>query len=160
MAIRNAPVRKNLTKTEKANPGAQARESRKHSEPKPPFPRQHQSKPGLESGVRPRPKYAAPLYKPAGKLEGKTALITGGDSGIGRAVACLYAREGADVAIVHLPEEQSDAEETRAAIVKAGRRCMLLPGDITSAAFCNDVVEKTVRSLGQLDILVSNAAHQ
>lgn len=83
---------------------------------KPPLPRQHQESPGLESEVRPRPKYEAPQYKPAGKLEGKAALITGGDSGIGRAVALMYAREGADVAIVYLPEEQSDAEETRDAI--------------------------------------------
>ena len=86
--------------------------------------------------------------------------MTGGDSGIGRAVACLYAREGADVAIVYLPEEQSDAEETRAAIERSGRKCVLIAGDVTSPQFCRDAIERTVRELGRLDILVSNAAHQ
>jgi len=110
--------------------------------------------------VRPRPKYEAPLYRPAGKLEGKVALITGGDSGIGRAVAVMYAREGADVAIVFLPEEQSDAEETREAIESAGRRTLLIPGDVTSREFCTSAVEETVAQLGRLDILVNNAAFQ
>ncbi len=129
-------------------------------EPRPPFPAQHQDKPGLESEVRPRPEYQAPRYKAAGKLDGKAALITGGDSGIGRAVAVLYAREGADVAIVYLPAEQSDAEETRDAVRAEGRKCLLLPGDLCDAAFCKDVVERTAREFGRLDILVSNAAYQ
>jgi NAD(P)-dependent dehydrogenase (short-subunit alcohol dehydrogenase family) len=128
--------------------------------PKPPFPKQHQDKPGLEDEISPRPKYEAPKYKAAGKLEGKTALITGGDSGIGRAVAVLYAREGADVAISFLEEEQDDAEETRAAVEEVGRRCILLPGDLSDAGFCKTLVEKTIKELGQLDILVHNAAHQ
>jgi NAD(P)-dependent dehydrogenase (short-subunit alcohol dehydrogenase family) len=129
-------------------------------EPKPPFPKQHLDKPGLESELKPRPKYEAPRYKAAGKLQGKAALVTGGDSGIGRAVAVLYAREGADVAITFLPAEQGDAEETRRAVEKEGRKCVLIPGDLTDAAFCKEVVERTVRDLGRLDILVSNAGHQ
>jgi NAD(P)-dependent dehydrogenase (short-subunit alcohol dehydrogenase family) len=129
-------------------------------QPKPPFPKQHQPKPGIESKIKPRPEYQAPLYKGAGKLQDKVALITGGDSGIGRAVAVLYAREGADVAIVYLPEEESDARETKAAVEKEGRRCELFPGDVTSSKFCKDLVEKTVKTLGKLDILVNNAAYQ
>ncbi|MEX2270976.1 MAG: SDR family oxidoreductase [Vicinamibacterales bacterium] len=129
-------------------------------EPKPPFPKQHQEKPGIESELDPRPRYKATAYKPAGKLEDKVALITGGDSGIGRAVAVMFAREGADVAIVYLPEEQSDAEETAVAIEKAGRRALLLPGDVSDPAFCRDAVEATVSGLGALDLLVNNAAYQ
>jgi NAD(P)-dependent dehydrogenase (short-subunit alcohol dehydrogenase family) len=131
------------------------------TQPAPPFPEQkRQEKPGLESEIAPRPEYQAPLYKGAGKLRGKAALITGGDSGIGRAVAILYAREGADVAIVYLPQEQSDAEETRNAIQSEGRRALLIPGDISQSKFCRDAVEKTVREFGKLDILVNNAAYQ
>lgn len=130
------------------------------TEPKPPFQEQHQDGPGLESKLEPRPRYQAPHYRTANKLQDKAALITGGDSGIGRAVAVLYAREGADVAIVYLPEEQSDAEETRQAVEAAGRRCLLLPGDVSQRAFCDEAVERTVREFGRLDILVSNAAHQ
>jgi NAD(P)-dependent dehydrogenase (short-subunit alcohol dehydrogenase family) len=129
-------------------------------EPKPPFPKQKQSGVGLESQLTPKPRYEACKYKPAGKLEGKCALVTGGDSGIGRAVAVLYAREGADVAISYLPEEQSDAEETLRAIEAEGRRCVLIPGDLAEPAFCTQLIEQTVNELGKLDILVSNAAHQ
>jgi NAD(P)-dependent dehydrogenase (short-subunit alcohol dehydrogenase family) len=130
------------------------------AQPKPPFPPQHQPAPGLESKLKPRPRYEAEAYKAAGKLKGKTALITGGDSGIGRAVALLYAREGAHVAITYLPEEQSDAEETRRIVEAAGAQCILLCGDLTDPKFCSDAVETTVRGLGGLDILVSNAAQQ
>ena len=129
-------------------------------EPKPPFPKQHQDGPGIEAKLDPRPRYRAEAYKAAGKLEGKVALITGGDSGIGRAVAVLFAREGADVMINYLPEEQVDAEETRDAVEAEGRRCLLMPGDLTDADFCGELVDRTVRELGKLDILVSNAAHQ
>lgn len=129
-------------------------------EPKPPFPKQHLDKPGLESDLDPKPRYQARAYKPAGKLDGKRALVTGGDSGIGRAVAVMFAREGADVAIVYLPVEQSDAEETGRAIEKAGRRALLIPGDVSQAAFCREAVAETMRELGGLDVLVNNAAYQ
>ncbi|MCC7206844.1 MAG: SDR family oxidoreductase [Anaerolineae bacterium] len=134
--------------------------SQRQEEPKPPFPEQSQPKPGIEAEITPRPEYEAPLYKAAGKLEGQTALITGGDSGIGRAVAVLFAREGANVSIVYLPEEQIDAEETARAVEAEGREALLLPGDVSSSAFCRDAVEQTVGRFGQLHILVNNAAFQ
>jgi len=130
------------------------------SEPKPPMPDQKLEQPGLEADMKERPRYEAPRYRPAGKLTGKVALITGGDSGIGRAVALLYAREGADVAIVYLPAEQRDADETAAAVRDAGRRCVQIAGALEDPAFCRDAVERTVRELGRLDVLVSNAAYQ
>jgi NAD(P)-dependent dehydrogenase (short-subunit alcohol dehydrogenase family) len=130
------------------------------SEPKIPFPEQHQPQPGLDSKLKPAPRWQATRYRAAGKLEGRVALITGGDSGIGRAVAFLYAREGADVAINYLPEEQSDADAVRRSIESLGRRCIQLPGDLTRANVCSQLVERTVKELGRLDILVSNAAHQ
>jgi NAD(P)-dependent dehydrogenase (short-subunit alcohol dehydrogenase family) len=129
-------------------------------QPVSPMPAQHQPKPGLESEIAPRPQYEAPLYRGAGKLEGKVALITGGDSGIGRAVAVLFAREGANVAIVYLEEEQADAEETRRAVEAEGRRAFLIPGDLKVAAFCREAVERTVWEFGKLDVLVNNAAFQ
>ena len=129
-------------------------------QPKPPFPEQHQPGPGLESKLEPRPRYKAEAYRPADKLKDKVALITGGDSGIGRAVALLYAREGAQVAISYLPEEQSDADDTRKAVEAAGGKCLAIAGDLTDAAFCDDLVAKTVKHFGKLDILVANAAHQ
>ena len=134
--------------------------ARTESHPKPPFPAKKLEKPGLESDLEPRPRYEAPTYKPAGKLEGKRALITGGDSGIGRAVALIFAREGADVAINYLPEEQLDAEETQAAIMAEGKQCVLLPGDLGDPELCKSLVADTVEELGGIDILVSNAAHQ
>jgi NAD(P)-dependent dehydrogenase (short-subunit alcohol dehydrogenase family) len=129
-------------------------------EPRPPFPKQHQESPGLESELSPKPRYEAGEYKAAGKLEGKVALITGGDSGIGRAVAALFAREGANVAINYLDEEQSDAEETKQAVEEAGAECLLLPGDVTEPEMCDRLVEQTVEHFGQIDVLVSNAAYQ
>lgn len=129
-------------------------------EPTPPFPAQHQARPGLESEMSPRPRYQAKGYVGAHKLEDKVALITGGDSGIGRAVAVLFAREGADVAICYLPEEASDAQETARAVEKEGRRALLVPGDLTESEFCRSAVARTVGELGRLDILVNNAAFQ
>lgn len=110
--------------------------------------------------MTPKPAFSAPDYKGSGKLDGRAALITGGDSGIGRAVAVLFAREGADVAIVYLPQEQGDAEVTEAAVVAEGRRCLLIPGDVRDSAFCESAVQATVESFGLIDILVNNAAYQ
>src|SRR3954452_15349364 len=141
-------------------PRRNRRMSTQQAEPKAPMPPQSQPKPGLDSQMSPKPRYLAPNYKGADKLKGKAALITGGDSGIGRSVAVVFAREGADIAIVYLPAEQSDAEETRKAVEGEGRRCLLLPGDVTSSRFCQDAVERTARELGRLDVLVNNAAYQ
>src|SRR4029079_12263582 len=156
-------VRKAGTQAKSGLQGSRSASSRAapqmQTEPQPPFAKQKQRAPGLEAKLDPKPRYEAAKYKPAGKLEGKCALVTGGDSGIGRAVAVLYAREGADVAISYLPEEQPDAEETLRAIEAEGRRCVLVPGDLAQAKFCNDLVDQAVNELGKLDILVSNAAH-
>jgi NAD(P)-dependent dehydrogenase (short-subunit alcohol dehydrogenase family) len=127
--------------------------------PVPPFPKQHHAKPGAEWAVEPPPLYDAPFWQGSGKLAGKVALITGGDSGIGRAVAVLFAREGADVAIVYLSEDR-DAEVTMEAIGAEGRRCIALRGDVAKRAFCRKAVEQTVKAFGGLDILVNNAAFQ
>ena len=128
-------------------------------QPVPPMPAQHQEKPGMEADMALQPKFMALAYKGSGKLEGMTALVTGGDSGIGRAVSVLFAREGADVAILYLNEDL-DAEETKRCIEAEGRRCMLMAGDVKDAAFCREVVEKTINTFGKLDILVNNAAFQ
>jgi NAD(P)-dependent dehydrogenase (short-subunit alcohol dehydrogenase family) len=138
----------------------QSRIGELQEQPQSPMPAQHQPKPGRESALSPRPQYDAPLYKGSGKLKDKVALITGGDSGIGRAVAVLYAREGADVAIVYLPEEHEDALETQSAIEAEGRRALLIPGDVRDMDFCRQAVEKTVSEFGHLDVLVNNAAFQ
>jgi NAD(P)-dependent dehydrogenase (short-subunit alcohol dehydrogenase family) len=153
-----AEQRRRRTKATKSKAsGAVQAGQRKY--PEPPQPKQHLAKPGLESDLKPRPKYEAPEYRGSKKLAGKVAIITGGDSGIGRAVAVLYAREGADVAIVYLSEEE-DAEETGRAVQHEGRRAILIPGDVTDSNFCEQAVERTVRELGRLDILVNNAAFQ
>lgn len=127
--------------------------------PAPPFPAQHQKKPGVEAALDPAPMYDAPFYKGSGKLKDKVALITGADSGIGRAVAVLFAREGCDVAIAYLSETQ-DAEATRAAVEKEGRRAILLAGDVADPAFAKTAVDKTLEAFGRLDVLVNNAAFQ
>jgi NAD(P)-dependent dehydrogenase (short-subunit alcohol dehydrogenase family) len=123
------------------------------------FPKQHLEKPGLESELETRPMYQAPHYKGSEKLAGMAALITGGDSGIGRAVAVLYAREGADVAIAYLNEHE-DAQETKRAVEAEGRRCILIAGDVAELAFCQAAVDQTIKAFGHLDLLVNNAAFQ
>jgi NAD(P)-dependent dehydrogenase (short-subunit alcohol dehydrogenase family) len=140
-------------------PKKQAMQAGARTYPEPPFPAQHQPKPGAEFKLDPPPMYDAPFYQGSGKLQDKVALITGGDSGIGRAVAVLFAREGADVAIAHLAEDR-DAAGTVAAIEQEGRRAIMLKGDVRSRAFCQDAVNKTVAEFGKLDILVNNAAFQ
>jgi NAD(P)-dependent dehydrogenase (short-subunit alcohol dehydrogenase family) len=125
----------------------------------PPFPAQPQPVPGLESKMDPQPDYGERTYRGADKLKGKVALITGGDSGIGRAVALAFAREGADLVISYL-SEHSDAQETVRIIEKEGRRCVAIPGDISEERHCIALVERTLGEFGRLDVLVNNAAFQ
>ena len=127
--------------------------------PKPPFPEQQQPYPGLEAEMQPRPDYGEQSYRGFGRLEGKTALITGGDSGIGRAVALAFAREGADVLISYLNEEP-DAQETLRVVREAGRKGIAVAGDISQEQHCRQIIERVVQEFGQLDILVNNAAYQ
>jgi NAD(P)-dependent dehydrogenase (short-subunit alcohol dehydrogenase family) len=128
-------------------------------QPEPPMQEPHHRKPGIEAHMQLKPRFDAPDYKGSGKLEGMVAIITGGDSGIGRSVAVLYAREGADIAIVYLTAHE-DAQETKRCVEKEGRRCLLIPGDVKDSKFCQDAVDKTVKEFGHLDILVNNAAFQ
>ncbi len=161
-ANRQRAIQKDVDRAEKRRAG-------KKKEPEPmqvgardypeSFPKQHLQKPGVEGELELQPMYEAPHYRGSGKLENMVALITGGDSGIGRAVAVLYAREGADVAIAYL-NEHSDAEETKRAVEAEGRRCIALAGDVADARFCETAVAETVKQLGGVDILVNNAAFQ
>lgn len=128
--------------------------------PQPPFPKQQQEWPGLASEMDPVPDHGEDSYRGSNRLEGRRALITGGDSGIGRAVAIAFAREGADVAINYLPAEEQDAQEVVALIEEAGRRAVAIPGDITDRDFCQELVQQAVDALGGLDILVNNAGFQ
>jgi NAD(P)-dependent dehydrogenase (short-subunit alcohol dehydrogenase family) len=128
--------------------------------PRPPIKDDPQAAPGLTARMRTKPDHGEESYVGKGLLAGKVALVTGGDSGIGRAIAIAYAREGADVAVSYLDVEQVDAEETKRWVEMAGRRCLLLPGDISRQAHCRSLVERTVSELGKLDVLVNNAAHQ
>jgi NAD(P)-dependent dehydrogenase (short-subunit alcohol dehydrogenase family) len=141
------------SRARKAAPGPQ------REEPAPPMARQRLVKPGLEADMVQKPRFEAPHYHGSGKLAGFATLVTGGDSGIGRAVALLYAREGADVAIVYLSEHE-DAARTRALVEAEGGRCLLIPGDVKDPQFCRDAVAKTLRAFGKLDVLVNNAAFQ
>lgn len=165
MAKKNAKAKGSKKKTRKGKKAAKIVLTETFSadaveHPKSPMPAQQQARPGIEAKMKSRPQYLAPNYKGAGKLQDKTALITGGDSGIGRAVATLFAREGADVAIVYLKAEQIDAEETARQIESEGRKFLLIPGDVTKPKFCQEAIEKTVKKFGKLDILVNNAAYQ
>jgi NAD(P)-dependent dehydrogenase (short-subunit alcohol dehydrogenase family) len=128
--------------------------------PKPPFKEQSQPWPGLASKMEPKPDHGETSYKGSGRLAGRKALITGGDSGMGRAAAIAYAREGADVAINYLPDEEPDAKEVVDLIRKAGRKAVAIPGDLRDENFCKRLVEEAVKGLGGLDILVNNAARQ
>src|SRR5579884_3325554 len=165
MAIRSRKTQskgKSEAKSEKKSKGTVMQfpaSKGRQQEPKSPLPSQHQPRPGIEAKMEPKPRFEAPLYKGSGKLKDKVALITGGDSGIGRAVAVLFAREGADVAIAYLDADE-DAEETKAAVEREGRRAMLIKGDVADPAFGPAAVEHTLQTLGGLDILVNNAAFQ
>jgi NAD(P)-dependent dehydrogenase (short-subunit alcohol dehydrogenase family) len=128
--------------------------------PRPEQPDERLEHPGLERDMRQAPDYGEESYRGAGRLDGRRALVTGGDSGIGRAVALAFAREGADVVISHLPSEQADADETVAAVQAAGRTALSVAGDVTDAGHCRELVERTIQALGGLDILVNNAAYQ
>ena len=128
--------------------------------PKPPFPKQSQPWPGLAGKMDPKPDHGENSYRGSGRLAGRKALITGGDSGMGRAAAIAFAREGADVAINYFPTEEPDAQEVIALIRQAGRTGIPIPGDLRQEAFCQQLVDQAVRGLGGLDIVVSNAGHQ
>jgi NAD(P)-dependent dehydrogenase (short-subunit alcohol dehydrogenase family) len=155
-------IQRQVTRSGKLHPVRETRRAMQAGArpyPEPPMPRQRQAKPGQEARLRPEPMYDAPFYRGSGKLNGKVALITGADSGIGRAVAVLFAREGADVAIQYL-SEHADAHKTKAAVEAEGKRALLIPGDVRSRKFCERAAASTVRHLGKLDVLVNNAAFQ
>jgi NAD(P)-dependent dehydrogenase (short-subunit alcohol dehydrogenase family) len=141
-------------------PAAPAMQNPVTKYPKPPFQRQQQEWPGLASKMNPRPDHGETSYKGSGRLAGRKALITGGDSGMGRAAAIAYAREGADVAINYFPTEEPDAREVIALITDAGRKALPIPGDLRDEAFCQRLVDAAVRGLGGLDIVVCNAGRQ
>ena len=156
-AIQRQADRKERASSKEKTSGAMQAGARAY--PEPPLPAQHLAKPGRERDLELAPMYEAPSYKGSDKLLDMVALITGGDSGIGRAVAVLFAREGADVAIAYLDEDE-DAEETKRVVEREGRRCISLSGDVADAEFCQFAVQTTVKKLGKLDILVNNAAFQ
>lgn len=159
---RQQKIQKQVEKADKKRPklkAEQAMQAGARTYPEPPFPEQHQAKPGIESKLDPEPMYDAPYYIGSKKLDGMTAIVTGGDSGIGRSVAILFAREGADVAVLYLGED-SDAEITQKAVRQEGRRCLLIAGDVADQSFCDNAVAKVVDEWGRLDILVNNAAFQ
>jgi NAD(P)-dependent dehydrogenase (short-subunit alcohol dehydrogenase family) len=160
--VRQRKIQKQVAKADKERPKKEAKyamQAGAREYPVPPFPKQHQSKPGSEATLKPAPLYDAPFYLGSRKLEGKVALITGGDSGIGRAVAIFFAREGADVAIAYLSKHR-DAKLTKQEVEAEGKRCIVIAGDVSRQKFCERAVARTVRELGRLDVLVNNAAFQ
>jgi NAD(P)-dependent dehydrogenase (short-subunit alcohol dehydrogenase family) len=156
-AIQRGIDSKDRKRKEKKEAGAMQAGARSY--PVPPLPEQHVEKPGSEADLDLQPMYDAPHYQGSEKLLDRVALVTGGDSGIGRSVAVLFAREGADIAVAYLNEHE-DAAETKRAVEREGRRCILLSGDVANPEFCKQAVAKTVEELGRLDILVNNAAFQ
>jgi NAD(P)-dependent dehydrogenase (short-subunit alcohol dehydrogenase family) len=161
-AEKHQKIQSQLAEAEKKNPKKESKKAMQagaRNYPEPPMPKQHLQKPGIEADLKAQPMSDAPFYKGSDKLKDKVAIITGGDSGIGRSVAILFAREGANIAIVYLNEHE-DAEGTKAMIEKEGRSCILIPGDVSSREFCFHAVEQTISEFGQLDVLVNNAAFQ
>jgi NAD(P)-dependent dehydrogenase (short-subunit alcohol dehydrogenase family) len=162
VVARQRAIQRQVARADRAHPPKEAKRAMQAGArryPELPLPKQHESKPGAEHAIAPAPMYEAPFYLGSSKLFGQAALITGGDSGIGRAVAVLFAREGADVAIQYLCEH-ADAEATRAAVEAEGRRAILIPGDVSQREFCVRAVRETLEAFGRLDVLVNNAAFQ
>jgi NAD(P)-dependent dehydrogenase (short-subunit alcohol dehydrogenase family) len=158
-AIQKAVDAKDKAKSKKKEEVSEPMQAGTRPYPVPPLPKDHLSKPGNEKDLSLAPMFDNPDYKGSEKLKGRVAIITGGDSGIGRSIAVFYAREGADVAVVYLSEDK-DARVTKKAVEAEGQSCLLLPGDVSDAAFCKQAVAKTVKEFGRLDILVNNAAFQ
>src|SRR5436190_14359557 len=148
-----------IEKKQKKKEPTKAMQAGAREYPEPPLSKQHLKKPGLEKDLSIKPMYDAPFYKGSEKLQDMVAIITGGDSGIGRAVAVLFAREGADIVIVYLNEHE-DAEETKRMVEKEGRDCILISGDVSDSEFCEEAVARTIDKFGKLDVLVNNAAFQ
>jgi len=162
MAARHKAIQKQVAATDKKHPAKEAKKAmqagaRKY--PEPPLSKQHLEKPGIEAEMDRKPMYDAPYYKGSDKLKDKIAIVTGGDSGIGRAVAVLFAREGADVVVIYL-NEHVDADETKAMVEKEGRRCITISGNVADRNFCFDAVQHVVAEFGRVDVLVNNSAFQ
>lgn len=160
LTVAPTPAFAQSSSSESSQPTAQTMQDPVSKYPKPPFKRQSQSWPGLAGKMDPKPDHGETSYRGSGRLAGRKALITGGDSGMGRAAAIAYAREGADVAINYYPDEEPDAQEVLKLITDAGRKGILLPGDLREEAFCQKLVADAIKGLGGLDILVSNAGRQ
>lgn len=159
LKIQKVTAKKEKSSESKGKSKSKAMQAGARKYPEPPMPKQHLGKPGKEKDLWEKPMYDAPFYKGSEKLKDMVTLITGGDSGIGRSVAVLFAREGADVVIVYL-NEHKDAEETKKMVEKEGKNCLLIPGDVTDKEFCKYAVEQAIGQFGRLDVLVNNSAFQ